>query len=92
VPRHRATLVAIYRPAIAYPGRPLQRRSFGTVDKSDSVTHTFQGFLVIDAWATFNLDRHRHAAFGVENIVNEKYFLFHFFPQRAFNAELSYRW
>jgi iron complex outermembrane receptor protein len=98
VPRRRATLVATYRLAdratFTLAGR-YASRSFGTIDNSDTITHTFQGFegyLVVDARATVRLTRHFELAAGVENLTDARYFIFHPFPGRSFNAELSYRW
>ena len=98
VPRRRATLVATYhageRAAFTLAGR-YASRSFGTIDNSDIVTHTYQGFegyLVLDARATFRLTEHLEAAIGAENLTNDRYFLFHPFPQRSVSAEISYRW
>ncbi|MFL6843455.1 MAG: TonB-dependent receptor [Allosphingosinicella sp.] len=98
VPRRRATLVLTWHPdqsaALTLAGR-YSSRSFGTIDNSDIVTHTFQGFegyFVVDARANFHIGKRWEAALGVENIGNEKYFIFHPFPQRSFTGELTYRW
>ena len=98
VPRRRATLVATYRlgdrAAFTLAGRAASR-SFGTIDNSDTVTHTWQGFegyVVLDARATFRLNERLQAAIGAENLTNRSYFLFHPFPQRSLTAELSWRW
>jgi iron complex outermembrane receptor protein len=98
VPRRRATIVATYhagpRAAFTLAGR-YSSRSFGTIDNSDVVTHTYQGFegyFVLDARATFRLTEHLEAAIGAENLTNARYFLFHPFPQRSATAEISYRW
>lgn len=98
VPRRRATLVATWRASetasLTLAGR-YSSRSFGTIDNSDIVTHTYQGFesfLVADARANFRIGKPWNVAFGIENLTNEKYYLFHPFPQRSFTAELTYRW
>jgi iron complex outermembrane receptor protein len=98
VPRRRATLVLTWRESetasLTLAGR-YSSRSFGTIDNSDIVTHTYQGFegfLVADARANFRIGKHWNAAFGVENLTNEKYFLFHPFPHRSFTGELTFRW
>ncbi len=98
VPRRRATLVLTWRPSeeasLTLAGR-YSSRSFGTIDNSDIVAHTYQGFegyLVVDARANFRIGKQWNAAFGVENLTNDKYFLFHPFPQRSFTAELTHRW
>jgi iron complex outermembrane receptor protein len=98
VPRRRATLVLTWRASdgasLTLAGR-YASRSFGTIDNSDVVAHTYQGFeeyLVADARANFRIGERWNAAFGVENLTNDKYYLFHPFPQRSFTAELTYRW
>jgi iron complex outermembrane receptor protein len=98
VPRRRATLVMTWHAteaaSLTLAGR-YSSRSFGTIDNSDIVTHTYQGFagfLVADARANLRIGKHWNAAFGVENLTNEKYYLFHPFPQRSFTSELTYRW
>lgn len=98
VPRRRATLVATWHASeaasLTLAGR-YSSRSFGTIDNSDIVTHTYQGFdgfLVADARANFRIGEKWNAAFGVENLTNEKYYLFHPFPHRSFTAELTHRW
>jgi iron complex outermembrane receptor protein len=98
VPRRRATLAATYhvgeRGSFTLAGR-YASRSFGTIDNSDVVAHTYQGFegyVVLDARATWRVTRHLEAAVGVENLTNASYFIFHPFPQRMLSAELTHRW
>ena len=98
VPRRRATLIATWHASqgasLTLAGR-YASRSFGTIDNSDPVGHTFQGFegyLVVDARANIRVDKHWTVALGVENLGNDKYYLFHPFPQRSFTGELTYRW
>jgi iron complex outermembrane receptor protein len=98
VPRRRATLVATYRlgdrASFTLAGR-YASRSFGTIDNSDAVTHTYQGFegyVVLDARATFRLTDHLEAAVGAENLANARYFVFHPFPQRSVTGEITWRW
>ncbi len=70
-----------------------ESRLYATIDNSDTVTHTWQGFdsfLVMDARARYSFDRHWAAAIGVDNLNNDRYFLFHPFPQRTVTLELSY--
>jgi len=98
VPRRRATLVATWhadaRTALTIAGRT-SSRSFATIDNSDRVTHTYQGFegyVVIDARVTYQVNRHLELAAGVENGGSDSYFLFHPFSQRSFTAEVAWRW
>ena len=96
VPRWKATVVATWRPvppvsltgAVRYASR-----QFATIDNSDTVGHTYQGFenyLIVDLRATFRAGEHWTLGLGVDNVNNDKYFLFHPFPQRTFVADA--RW
>jgi iron complex outermembrane receptor protein len=96
VPAWRWTAVATYRPdaqwAFTFAAR-YSSRVYGTIDNSDFVTHTYQGFedyLVFDARVNYQIDSHWNAAVGIDNLTAQKYFLFHPFPQRTFIAELRY--
>lgn len=96
VARLRWTAVAAWRAtdrltlttAARYSSRP-----YGTLDNSDTVGHAYQGFegyFVVDARATWKIDRHWSAAIGVDNLNNRDYFVFHPFPQRSLLADLRY--
>jgi iron complex outermembrane receptor protein len=96
VPRRRGALVLTWHQGegatFTLAGR-YASRSFGTIDNSDSVAHAYQGFegyFVADARARFRLGRNLEAAVGVENLFDERYFLYHPFPGRTFTAEI--RW
>jgi iron complex outermembrane recepter protein len=74
-------------------GARYEDRLYATLDNSDTVTHTWQGFdsfFVVDARARYLLDGNWSAAFGIDNLTNDKYFLFHPFPQRTLVMELHY--
>jgi len=96
VPRWRATAQASYAAtsrltlsaAVRYSSRV-----YATIDNSDPVTHTYQGFdgyLVGDLRATYRLNDHVTAAIGIDNLGGERYYLFHPFPQRTVLAELKW--
>ena len=96
VPKWRWTALATWRAtdtltltgAARYSSRP-----FGTLDNSDPNGHTYQGFegyLVVDARASWQIDNHWSAALGVDNLNSRKYYVFHPFPQRSVQAELRY--
>jgi len=96
VPKFRATLVGTYRPddvwSFTLAGR-YSDRAFGTIDNSDPVSQTFQGFagyFVLDARVQMRIDENWTASLGVDNFNNDKYFLFHPFPQRTFLMEVHY--
>ena len=96
LPKWRASAIATYRPDDAWALSLAARysdRSFGTIDNSDVVSHTYQGFegyFVLDARAHYDIDTHWSASVGVDNLNNRKYFIFHPFPQRTFLVELKY--
>ena len=96
VPRWRWTAVATWRATERLTITGAARysdRVFATVDNIDTVGHTYQGFegyLVLDARASFRIDDHWSAAVGVDNLNNRDYFIFHPFPRRSVLAELRY--
>jgi iron complex outermembrane receptor protein len=96
VPRLRWTAVATWQATPKLTLTAAARyadRAFGTIDNSDVVAHTYQGFdryLVLDARALYRIDEHWSAALGIDNAGNERYFLFHPFPQRSVLAEVTY--
>jgi iron complex outermembrane receptor protein len=95
LPRWRATAMATYRlDDLSFTlGARYSDRSYGTIDNSDPVSQTFQGFggyMVLDARVQYRLDRNWNVAFGVDNLNNDAYFLYHPFPQRTFVMEVRY--
>jgi len=98
VPTWRATLMATYRADDQWSATVAARysgRQFAQVDNFDGYAHTYQGFerfFVVDARLRYQVDRNWSAAVGVDNLNNNKYFLFHPFPQRTLTAELKYRY
>ena len=93
VPEWRATLGATYRPtdalAVTLVGR-YQSKIFSTLDNIDTVPNVFQAFdafLVADARVQYKVTERGTLSFGIDNLFNEKYHLFHPFPQRTFVAE-----
>ena len=96
VPRWRGTLVATWRAtdalSLTAAGR-VASRGYGTLDNSDPVANTYQGFsgyTVADLRARWQVGRYAFAV-GADNIGNARYFLFHPFPQRTFHADASWR-
>jgi iron complex outermembrane receptor protein len=96
VPRRKATLVATWRPddrlSLTAAAR-YSSRLYGTINNADFVGHTYQGFegyFVADARAVYRVTPHVDLSAGVENLTDERYFLFHPFPGRTFAAELHW--
>lgn len=95
VPRWKAAAVATWRPtdqiSLTVAGR-YASRMYGALDNSDVIGNTYQGFykyLVIDLRAQFRVTEHWSLGLGVDNVNNDRYFLFHPFPQRSFTADLT---
>ncbi len=96
VPRWRATAVITYRPdsawAFTLAGR-YSSRQYSTLDNTDNTGHVFgafDGYTVFDARAHYQINEQWSASFGVDNFTNEKYFLYHPFPQRTYVADLKF--
>jgi iron complex outermembrane receptor protein len=96
VPQWKATLVGTWRPvngvSLTAAGR-YASRFYGTLDNSDVVGNTYQGFykyLVFDLRAQVRAGEHYTLGLGVDNVGNDRYFLFHPFPQRSFQADLTW--
>lgn len=96
VPRWRANLLATYQATehltttlgVRYSGK-----QYGTLDNSDPNGRTYTGvssFLVADVRVVVRFDKQWSAAFGVDNLNNARYWAFHPYTQRTFNAELKF--
>ena len=95
VPKWKATLVGTWRPTDVVSLTAAARyssRNYATLDDSDTIGNTYQGFykyLVVDLRAQFRIDSHYVLGLGVDNVNDDRYFLFHPFPQRSFQADLT---
>jgi iron complex outermembrane receptor protein len=96
VPRWRATMLASYKVdahwntslGVRYSGK-----QYGTLDNGDPNGRTYTGvssFLVADLRVVYRFDKQWSAAFGIDNLNNERYWAFHPYTQRTFNAELRF--
>jgi iron complex outermembrane recepter protein len=90
VPKWRWTVVGTYRPddhwSITAAAR-WQDRMWSTISNNDvfhGVYGAFDRFVVVDTKIAYKLNDKAEFAFGVDNVGNYKYFLFHPFPQRTF--------
>lgn len=96
VPRWRWTAVASWRATPRLTLTAAARysyRVYTTIDNSDVVSHTYQGFdgyFVADARAVLKLNDRWSASLGVDNLTDRRYYLFHPFPGRTVIAQLSY--
>lgn len=96
IPQWRATFLASYpvgEPMVLSLGGRYSGKLYTTLDNADVYPNTYQGFgewFVMDARASYQVDRHWSAALGVDNLLDRKYFLFHPFPQRTLVASARY--
>jgi iron complex outermembrane receptor protein len=96
IPRLKMSGLATYRYDDHWSGTVGARysaRVWSTVDNTDVNTNTFQGFqsyFVVDTRVNYRFDAKTRASLGIDNLNNQKYFLFHPFPQRTVFAELKH--
>jgi iron complex outermembrane receptor protein len=90
IPLWRAKAGVTYRPndswaytvAVRYSGK-----QFSTLDNSDLIQHVFgafDNFLVVDMKVHYVATKNLSFDFGIDNVFNAQYFLFHPFPGRTF--------
>jgi iron complex outermembrane receptor protein len=97
VPHWKASVVMTWHPTDKVSLTAAARyssRNYATLDNSDVVGNTYQGFykyFVIDARARFRVTEQFELSVGVDNLNDDKYFLFHPFPQRSFTVEAGWK-
>ena len=97
VPDWRATLVGTYRFDDHWSwsvGARYSGKQYSTLDNSDVIPRVFGAFdrfVVVDTRIRYDPGEHASISFGVDNIGNEKYFLFHPFPGRTYLADARVR-
>jgi iron complex outermembrane receptor protein len=95
IPRWRASALASYRWNSQWStsmGARYSGPQFRTLDNSDVNGNTYFGvskFFVVDVRAVWKIDKTFTAAFGIDNLNNDKYWNFHPYPQRSYVAELK---
>ncbi|MFM5917139.1 MAG: TonB-dependent receptor [Novosphingobium sp.] len=98
VPRWKGTAVLTWRPAPRLSLTAALRfasRNYANLANDDTVGNTYQGFykyVVADVRVTYKVTPRLDLALGVDNLNNDKYFLFHPFPQRSFSAQIGWRY
>jgi iron complex outermembrane receptor protein len=97
VPRWKGSAVVTWRPIEKLSlttGARFTSRNWATLDNSDHYGNTWQGFaryFVVDVRAVYKLSDHLELAAGIDNVGNDRYFLFHPFPQRSYTASLGWK-
>ncbi len=90
VPGWRAKFGVTYRPNDSWAYTVAARYSgkqYSTLDNTDIIPHVFgafDNFFVVDAKVHYNATRNFSFDFGIDNLFNAQYFLFHPFPGRTF--------
>ncbi len=90
VPDWRARLGMTYRPNESWAFTVAARYSgkqYSTLDNTDIVPHVygaFDNYFVADMKIHYNATKNFAFDFGIDNLFNEQYFLFHPFPGRTF--------
>lgn len=97
VPDWKFTLGATYRPdehwSITLAGR-YSGKMYTTLDNADKISNVYQAFdrfFVVDTRIRYHLNDNASFGFGIDNLNNNKYFLFHPFPQRTFVADARFK-
>jgi iron complex outermembrane receptor protein len=90
VPDWRAKVGVTYRPNESWAYTIAARYSgkqYSTLDNTDIISHVygaFDNYFVVDMKIHYNATKNFAFDFGIDNIFNEQYFLFHPFPGRTF--------
>jgi iron complex outermembrane receptor protein len=90
VPDWRAKFGVTYRPNESWAYTVAARYSgkqYSTLDNTDIIPHVygaFDNFFVVDMKVHYNATKNFAFDFGIDNLFNEQYFLFHPFPGRTF--------
>ena len=96
IPAWRVTAGATYRPNAYWAFTAAMRYSskqYSTLDNTDIVSHVFgafDDFFVVDMKVHYNATKNFSFDFGIDNLFNEQYFLFHPFPGRTFVLAAKY--
>jgi iron complex outermembrane recepter protein len=90
VPDWRAKFGVTYRPNESWAYTVAARYSgkqYSTLDNTDIISHVygaFDDYVVVDMKVHYNATANFAFDFGIDNLFNEQYFLFHPFPGRTF--------
>lgn len=95
IPRVRADIRATYThtPRLSYTVAVRHSgRQYNTLDNTDTHTNTFgatSNFTVLDAKLRYAFNRQLVLGVGVDNLADERYFVYHPYPGRTLFAELK---
>lgn len=98
VPNWRGTLALTYRPdehwSFTVAGRYQSKlwRTMANNDRAYGIYFAFDPFFVVDTKINYRWNDRLSFDFGIDNIGNYKYFLFHPFPQRTYYFSAKYEY
>jgi iron complex outermembrane recepter protein len=96
VPDWRAKFGVTYRPNESWAYTVAARYSgkqYSTLDNTDIIPHVygaFDNYFVVDMKVHYKATQNFSFDFGIDNILNEQYFLFHPFPGRTYVLAAKY--
>ena len=96
IPKWRATALASYRFDERWSaafGARYSGTQYRTLNNADVSGSTYQGvsrYFTTDLRLRWQIDRQWSAAFGIDNLNNDRYWNFHPYPQRSYSAELKF--
>jgi iron complex outermembrane receptor protein len=97
VPDWRTKFGFTYRPNDEWAWTVAARYSgkqYSTLDNTDTVSHVygaFDNYFVVDFKIHYEATKNLSFDFGIDNVFNEQYFLFHPFPGRTFVTAARYK-
>jgi iron complex outermembrane recepter protein len=96
VPEWRANALAVWRPIerlSATLGARYSGQQYTQLDNLDTHGQSYLGFsrfLVFDTRVRYEIGGHWAASLGIDNLGNERYWAFHPYTRRTFNAEVNF--
>jgi iron complex outermembrane receptor protein len=97
VPEWRSTFGVTYRPTDSWAYTVAARytgKQYATLDNTDVFQHVYQAFdpfIVVDMKIHYKATQNFSFDFGIDNIFNAQYFLFHPFPGRTYVLAAKYK-
>lgn len=98
VPEWRASATIAYRPTDKWHNSVSMRYSssqFSQLNNTDTNGGTYTGntgFFVVDLHSKYQITKQLAITGGIDNINNDKYWIFHPFPMRTYFAELKFNY
>jgi len=96
IPKWRASMLAAWRfneQFTASLGARYSGVQYRTLNNADINGHTYQGvsrYFTTDVRLHMRVNKQWSAAFGIDNLNNDRFWNFHPYPQRTYNAELRF--